>query len=105
MPGKEPMTMEDDRIEKSVVCTSCACSQAQAMANARALNFETECRDRIYSCCQLAEWTKEQWLVWLKAAREEQQTEKEVKRPAESGDSEKQFLPVRMRKPNEGRKQ
>jgi hypothetical protein len=88
--------MEDDHIGEIGVCRRCGCSQSQAMANARGLDFQTEFQDGIYSCCQLMEWTKEQWLAWLEAGREELH-KKEIKRPLESGEFEEQLLPVRIR--------
>jgi hypothetical protein len=96
---KEELKMQDEPTRVNAVCRRCGCKEAQAIADARALNFLDEFLAGIYTCCQVAQWADEQWLAWLEAGREDGKPLEEVTRPLEV-ESDALFVPVHLTTPS-----
>jgi hypothetical protein len=65
------------------ICMTCGSTESQALIDARALGFEEELQNGVYTCCQIVTWADEQWLVWLEAARQDLKSANKVTRPPE----------------------
>ena len=89
--------MDNDQGRMSGVCDSCKCNHLQARLYARTLDFEDEFLGGMYSCCQVVEWSEEQWLAWREAAREDGKTIEELT-PPESEEAEKVFVKAPRRR-------
>lgn len=89
--------MENERARLNGFCRDCGCNHAQAAADAKALGFEREFDAGIYTCCQLAQWADEQWLVWHEAAVEDGKVPEEVTRALEVEAVDTRFVPVHIR--------
>jgi hypothetical protein len=72
----------------------CKGRQTQALSDAKALGFEREFEEGIYSRSQLSQWAGEQWLVWLEAAAADRKAAEETE------DSEARMVLVRARNPH-----
>jgi len=80
-------------------CNSCGCTQSQAIADAKTLGLEQEFQSGIYTCCQIAEWTEEQWSAWAQATREDTDYGNDGSASAELDSKEAVLIPVRFRPP------
>ena len=89
--------MNNNQIEIGGVCVSCGCNYLQARLYAKALDFEDEFLGGMYSCCQVVQWSEEQWLAWREAAREDGKTIEEFTQTLESREPEKVFVKVPKR--------
>ncbi len=91
--------MDKDQNRMSGVCNSCGCDRAQAVLYARAIDFEAEFLAGLYDCCQVVQWSEEQWLAWREAACEDGKTIDEVMPALGSEEPEKAFVKVQIRRP------
>ncbi len=83
-------------------CRGCGASESQAIANAKALGLELELQSGVYTCCQVANWAREQLSAWREAAKEDCETAHELRERAESKEAEAALVPVRVRRPRVG---
>ena len=79
-------------------CKTCGRTPSQAIADARTLGVQQEFDSGIYTCCQIAQWAREQWLAWVEATQQDANRADEVKWP-EANDAEGILVPVRFRRP------
>jgi hypothetical protein len=66
-------------------------------ADARTLGLQRELQNGVYTCCQIAAWADEQWLVWLEAAEEDAKSADAVTHPLECDDTEV-VTPIEVRR-------
>jgi len=97
--GEEWIKMKNGQKEVSTACRLCGCNAAQAAAHARAVGLENDFQNGIYTCCQVAQWADEQWLVWIQAAAEDIQPTDDVTLSLKAAESQPTFVPVRIRRP------
>jgi hypothetical protein len=71
----------------TTLCRLCGFTESEAVANAKALGLEQELESGLYTCCQISEWAREQFMVWSEAASE---------------DLESILVPVRLRRQQAG---
>jgi hypothetical protein len=62
------------------ICRLCGCTESQAIADAGTLGLQREFQNGLYTCCQIAMWTDEQWLAWVEAALEDGKSADDVTR-------------------------
>jgi hypothetical protein len=86
--------MENDQTRMNNSCDECGCTEAQALADARALGFEEEFRVGVYTCCQIARWANEQWLACVEGALQDTDSV----RAEEPAEMEPVLVPVRRRR-------
>jgi hypothetical protein len=79
-------------------CMNCGNTEAQTTADAKTLGFLQELQSGVYTCCQISEWTHEQWLAWFEARQEDSKRVNDVARWPEFDDSQVVFVPVRRRR-------
>jgi hypothetical protein len=72
----------------SCVCERCGRTESETRGNAKVLAFDGEFQSGIYSCCQLAQWAREQVMAWLEAASDDGRAKAEA-----------EGVPVRVRLP------
>jgi hypothetical protein len=54
-------------------CTKCGRAEPQIKADAKTLGLLQELESGVYTCCQISQWTDEQWLAWFRATQEDQE--------------------------------
>jgi hypothetical protein len=80
-----------------IICQNCACTAAQAEADAFLLGFQEEFKARVYCCCQVVAWADEQALARLEAAQEDGKSLDETTKPSEISATAPELVAVRLR--------
>src|SRR5438309_7686367 len=80
-------------------CKNCGCTESDALADAKTLGLQEEFQRGIYTCCQLAQWSQEQWASWFEATHDQDPRDisQEVSE-SEASDAEAVLVPVRFRR-------
>jgi hypothetical protein len=99
--GEERIKMKNGPRKMNRVCRLCGCNAVQAAADARAIGFEDDFQNGVYTCCQVVQWADEQWLVWMQAAAEDVQPIDDVTLSLEMPESQATPVPVRIRRPQD----
>lgn len=81
------------------ICSNCGCTEAFAIANARALGLLQELQSGMYTCCQIAAWAEEQRSAWFEAAQGGGRTVESATTPPDSDNGPAVLVAVRLRQP------
>jgi hypothetical protein len=80
-------------------CKNCGCTESDALADAKTLGLQEEFQRGIYTCCQLAQWSQEQWAAWFEATHDQDPRDKSQEiSESEASDAEAVLVPVRFRR-------
>ena len=84
----------------SHLCKTCASTESEAVANAKALGLLQELQTGVYTCCQIRQWTREQSLAWSEAAQQDGHSADSLTNRPELEEPEAVLVPVRLRRRN-----